>query len=239
MPFSLNADKFLESSLGLDQFGIGQLRSVEWGRKYLWSFNFLKLDENIQGLQIPPKPFDKFFPCVDIDENESTIEVFNGEAYGTAFQVPLKGAVSTVRVTFIDDNNHTLYNFFNNWMKNDILNGGRYITPLEEAVKAIEIRRVKLSSLSDYANEIGSLVGLTESSDNGISATSKYWVFPTGDLVYNGGSTSDTQMYSVNLVVAGAVNSETADGGLGNTLQNVVRSLGGTAILGGVGRLLG
>ena len=239
MAFSLNADKFLESALGLDEFGIGQLRSVEWSRKYLWSFNFIQLDNNIKGLQIPPRPFDKFFPCVDVDETESVLETFSGSAYGKDFRTPLRGGVSTLRITFIDDQKNTLYNFFNNWIKVDILNNGRYVTPLEEAVKAVEIRKVKLASLTDYAQEVGNLVGLTERSDNSINDTSKYWVFPEGDITFNGGSTSDTNIYSVNLVVAGLVNSESADGGLGDTLQNIVKSLGGTAILGGVGRLLG
>lgn len=237
MAFNLNADKFLESALGLDEFGIGQLRSVEWSRKYLWSFNFLKLDNNIKGLQIPPKPFDKFFPCVDIDETRLALEVFNGEAYGTSFRVPQKGSVGTVRITFIDDQKNTLYNFFRNWMGEDILNGGRYVTPLEEAVKAVEVRRVKLASLSDISAEVGSLVGLTEQSDNSISDSVRYWVFPEGDITYNGGSTSDTQIYTVNLVIAGEVNSESADGGLGDTLQNIAKSLGATALLGGAGRL--
>ena len=251
----LNPDQFLESSLGLDEFGIGQLRSVEWSRKYLWSFNFINIDtvgtgafdsgSQIKGDIAPSKPFhirgngSSFFPCVDVDETDAILETFNADAYGTNFRVPLKGAASTIRITFIDDQNNTLYNFFRKWNKQDILNNGAYITPLEEAVKAVELRKVKLASLADYGAQAASLVGLGSQKDNSIADSSKYWVFPEGDITFNGGSTSDVNTYSITLVVAGLVDDQSADGGQGNALQNIVKSLGATAILGGIGGLLG
>ena len=78
----LSIDSLLESSLGLDEFGIGQLRSVEWSRKYLWSFGFVDLGSDIRGAVGPSGPFavgnagPSFFPCIDIDDTQQILETF-------------------------------------------------------------------------------------------------------------------------------------------------------------------
>lgn len=235
----LNVDKMLESSLGLDEFGIGQLRSIEWSRKYLWSFGFVDLkDPNTRGDAGPKKPFNSFFPCVDVDETITTLNTFQGEAYMTNFKVPQSGDIKSLKVTFLDDQENSLYNFFQNWINTEILNNGRYVSPLEECVKAVKLNKLKLASIGEIIQEVGSLAGFTNE-ENSIQNSNTYWVFPEGAITYNGGSSSEVNIYSVDLVIAGVVDLNKADGGLSDTIANVARSLGASAVLGGVGRILG
>ena len=239
MGFTLNADKLLDSVLGLDKTGIGLIRSIEWSKKYLWSMTFLALDSTVRGLQTPGAPFDVFFPAIDVDEQFMALQSFQSDAYLTNFQVPEKGEASSLKVTFIDDQKNTLYNFFAKWIQVDILNNGQYVSPLEECVKAIEIRKIKHASLGELISGIASLAGLSDFEDAKISESNKYWVYPTGALVWNGASTSDVNIYSIDFVVGGIVNQKSADLNASDSIANIARSLGATAILGGFGKILG
>ena len=45
----LNLDKIIDEAFGLNNIGIGQVRSVEWGKKFLWDLKFTNPDQNKQG----------------------------------------------------------------------------------------------------------------------------------------------------------------------------------------------
>jgi len=45
---------------------IDQIRSVEWGKKYLWDIQFPDA----------PAPFDVFFPAADLDETPAVLESY-------------------------------------------------------------------------------------------------------------------------------------------------------------------
>lgn len=249
----LNVDKMLEGSLGLDEFGIGQLRAVEWSRKYLWSFNFVDFNSPIsassffknpfatpktrQSTATPKAPFDKFFPAVDVDINEITSNGFQSDAYMTSFKVPQKQDLVTLKLTFYDDQDNTIYNFMRHWVKNEIYNGGRYVSPLSDCVKAVELRKIKLASIGDFIGGASAALTGSKSSDASIAEIQHLWVIPDGQMPWNGSSNSEAHMYTMDFVVVGEANPSLPDGGLGNTLLNIGKSLGASAILGGAGTL--
>jgi len=243
----LNVDKAVEKALGLDEFGIGRLRSIEWSRKYLWSIGFIDIapQNELSGSSSPIGPYSPsergevgFFPCVDVDETQATLQTLSADVYGTTLRVPQRGELTTLKVTFIDDAENTLFKFFRDWIALDILNGGEYVSPIEECVKAIELRKMKYASIADYGATIGAAIGVNDGADsNPITEVTRYWVFPEGSITYNGGSTSDVNTYSIDLVAAGEFNTLSADNGLGDTLGNIARSFGAGALTGGIGTL--
>jgi hypothetical protein len=98
-----------------------------------------------------------------------------------------------VEMTFNDDERNTLFSFFKYWFES-ISNKG-ITAPLSKCVKLISINRLN---------------SLTEVVGAGI-----YWVFPTGDLAWEGNSESSASEYTVRFVIAGEVEwkdtSSTAD----------------------------
>lgn len=255
----LNADKLIEGSLGLDSVGIGQLRAIEWSRKYLWSFNFVDFDgsttittpdnksffnnpfkdkNKFRGSDNTPQaPFDSFFPAVDVDVTEITVNNFQSDAYMTSFKVPQKMDLNTLKITFYDDQDNSLYRFMRDWVTIDIFNRGRYVSPLADCVRAVELRKIKLASIGDYASSIASAVTSSKNKDASIAEIQHFWVIPDGQLPWNGSSNSEANLYTMDFIIVGQAEPSLPDGGLNNTLLNIAKSLGASAVLGGAGVL--
>jgi hypothetical protein len=86
-------------------------------------------------------------------------------------------------LTFFDDSNNTILNWLREWINTTILNNGQYVSVLEDSIKPVQI--LKLNQQRD------------------IIQTTSYYVFPEGQIVYNGDSDSSPQQYSVNFVITG------------------------------------
>lgn len=248
-----NLNSLLESTLGLNEFGIGQLRSVEWSRKYLWSVKFLdehapgsvfrneplKDNPTFAGSQVPDEPFGDFFPAADIDIDESTMRTRSEDGYYGPIEFPEDTDVKSMRLTFMDDQNNTLYKFFKDWINIRITGRRRYTLPITECLKQVEVRKLKLVSIGEFATGLAGDLGPGEPQGNGsIADIDQYWVFPRGAIQYNANSQSETHLYSVELVIAGNVQEDVGDGGFGDAATNIARVFGAGALTGGLGNIL-
>jgi len=93
----------------------------------------------------------------------------------------LKTSNLQVTVSFIDDVNNTILNFFEKWINTEILNDGEYISTLETATKSLFIAK--------------------QTGDREIIDLVRYDVFPEGEINFVGNSESAGSVYSVNLIV--------------------------------------
>jgi len=156
-----------------------QIRSIEFGRSYLWDFL-------IDGA---PPPFDRFFPAIEITETTAVLESRTFEVYGTSIEIPMRGNVRRVEITFVDDEAGTGLNFFTNWISNEILRetarGGITIATLQEASKRIIVE--KLNARRETLKQ------------------NTYMVFPRTELQFQGNSESGGVIYQIPLVVTGVI----------------------------------
>lgn len=152
---------------------IEQIRAIEWGASYQWD------------IMIPsaPSPFDAWFPAADVDEDLANLETYAFDSSQHTFKIPRSGTQTNLRITFYDDVKHTLLYWFENWINNTILNHGKYVTPLLESVKLVQL--TKLNSRRE------------------VMRTSSYFVFPEGPVQFSGKTQSDVNQYSVSFVIAG------------------------------------
>jgi len=160
-----------------------QLREIEWGKKYLWDIKF----------EDAPEPFDEFFPAADVDESKARLETFTLERYITNIQIPHRTAIRNIRLTFFDDQDNTLVDWLDDWINRKIFridsNSGFQISSvasLEESVKLVQLLK--------FSSDRVSLI------EGGIIS---YWVFPEGELIFNGSSSSDAQTYTQNFIIVG------------------------------------
>lgn len=158
---------------------IDNVRSVEWGRKYLWDVKF-------DGA---PKPFDEWFPAVEIDEELATLQTHSVEGYLSSYDIPLRSGQHNLKVTLEDDEDNVLSQWFADWINKEILHldnpTGSHVSTLSSSVKLFHL--IKLNSRRESIQ------------------ASDYWVFPKGTIVWNGTSQSGSQQFSVNLVISGTV----------------------------------
>lgn len=216
-----NLTKLVDNALGLNDVGIGRLRSTEWAKKYLWELKFVNAISNDQVQNpTPNSPFDEWFPAIDIEENVANLETLTKDVYGTNFSIPLKGSLKTMKITFLDDINHTVFNFMRNWINVEILNNGLYTSTLEKSIKAVQV------------NQLNNARGMVESTT--------YAIFPQGSLTRVGSSSSDGQAYSMDFTIAGVLSTTTGESTspLGDTLTNIAKNLGRSALGGLIGRNL-
>ena len=158
--------------------GIDAIRAVSWGKSYLWDLRFIDADL--------PAPFNTWFPAQEVEENTANLESFSFDAGYTQYKFPSKGGPRSVRITFIDDANHSLYSWLDNWINKTILNDRKYVASLDKSVKRLEV--VKLNH------------------DRQIIRRRSYFVFPEDNLTFRGSSGSELLIYSVNFHVAGITN---------------------------------
>jgi hypothetical protein len=186
----LNIEKQLRDALGQNEYGINQLRNVEWGKKYLWSVRFM--DEK------PPAPFNEFFPATDITIPEAILENYIIEFGQDSFKIPHKTNAKDLSITFFDDSKRTLLTWFKNWVEIDILNNGQYVSCLlDDHLRTVGLGRVK------PVREIE--VFLMDNSNEKIKETKAvYKIIPEGTIEWSGSSASEIPMYTVNFSVVDA-----------------------------------
>lgn len=159
---------------------LDQLIAVEWGAKYLWDIQF------VGGIRspAPPAPFDAFFPAVDVEEDLAHLDSYNFDGPQDQYKVPMSSSTLHLRVTFYDDEKHTLLTWLKTWINTTILNDGQYVSTLDACIK-----KVFLVKLDHRRKPVGT--------------TAAYWVYPEGTITYSGDSASDPLMYTVSFVITG------------------------------------
>lgn len=154
---------------------IEQIRSVEWGKKYLWDVKF-------QGA---PTPFTDWFPAVDVDEGVASLNSYSFNSQMSTHKVPMGSSLKEVKLTFYDDESQTLINWIRDWINIEILNNGEFVSTLDKCVKLLQVTKL--------------------TSQRTILQTASYHVYPEIDLAFNGSSHSDAQLYTVPFIVAGVI----------------------------------
>ena len=200
MPISLNLTKNIEKLLGADQYGVGALRSIEWGKKYLWDVSFS--NNNL------PEPFNKFIPAVDIEEDRAILESHTVEAYLSSYKIPQKSGVKGLKITFHDDINNTILNWLSDWINIEILNNGDFISPLSSCVKLCTVKKLQNNKRLNEVND-----------------AKTYAVYPEGTLTYSGSSSSDAQLVSADFVVVG-INTKKVEGRDFDFMRDIVNRVG-------------
>ena len=115
---------------------IENIRSVQWGAKYLWDIRFPDL--NISGLNIKgaPHPFNTWFPASDVSEDIGNVNTYDFETPQSSFKIAKNSSSLQVRVTFFDDEKNTLLNWLDTWVNKDIFNRdkneGNYVSTLDK-----------------------------------------------------------------------------------------------------------
>jgi len=215
----LNVDKMVDAALGLSDVGINQLRSIEWGKKFLWDILFIDPQDHIGT---PPEKarglgrrFEKFFPASDVRENIAILSSYEWQIYMSTFKTPRQTSLFDIDLTFFDDSEDTLLNWLNDWINITILNNGRFLTPLEQCVRLVQLR--KLNGRREAISE------------------NTYWVYPEGPISYSGSSSSDPKQYFVKFIIAGKASGTDREGS--STIETLVRSFGRQIVSGGLGQL--
>lgn len=158
---------------------IEQLRAVEWSSSYLWDIRF-------SGQSSPPRPFNKFFPAQDVEENLTTLESYQFDLNHKSVKIPHKSSLRTLQITFSDDEQNTLLSWLHEWIDGVIFNGnGGSVAVLEEAVRRVDL--VKMDARRD------------------VIQTSSYWVYPEGPLTFSGTSEAKMHQYNIQFIIAGRI----------------------------------
>jgi hypothetical protein len=157
---------------------VEQLRAVEWGAKYLWDIKF----EPTQGAPLPT-PFNEWFPAIDVEEDLSHVDSYSFETAQDTVKVPMHSTSLGLRVTFLDDSNHSLLNWFKDWMNLTIFNDGKFVSSVNSSIRQITL--LKLNQRKE------------------VVSNNVYWVYPEGTITFSGDGTSDHVTYNVHFVIVG------------------------------------
>lgn len=203
----LRADKLYESTLGFDKSGIGQLRNVDYAKKYLWEVSFGGRGSDTLP---PPAPFDDFFPAVDIDMDEATLETYEYEQYMSSYEIPFKTSSNGIGLTFNDNDDYALFKWISDWINIDILNHGHFMSALLDDHRIVSkrdpdaigvdsfgisrsvmpLRRMKVTMLTPGRKAV---------------MTRQFLVFPKGKLIFNGTQQSQAQVYTMSFHIVSII----------------------------------
>jgi hypothetical protein len=146
------------------------MRKVSWGIKYLWEVSI----DGVGG------SFKEFFPATDVQDTVATVDTHEIMTSISTFEVPKSTSAKGIDITFLDDEQHTLYNFFKKWMTEEILNNEKYVSTVEKSSKLVTIR--KLNKKRETIQ------------------TDSYYAFPKGELAFAGDNSSEAPSYTVTLI---------------------------------------
>jgi len=207
MPFGLpnieqSISKFLEGKKG-----ITLIRAVEWDKKYLWTVDFKDIGEDAVN---PPPPFDDFFPANDVSLPVSIIESNTFDLPQSSIKLPYRSNTSEITVTFYDDEKKQLLKWFKDWMELDLMNDGRFVSGLQDNHKIVTnldsfgvmrnvrpIRPMRIALLDAFKDEV---------------MVWQCYVYPEGNLEWNGGQGSDAQLYTLSFVVVKMIDEKAGKG---------------------------
>lgn len=156
-------------------------RRIEWARSWTWDIQFE--DKSIPG------PFNQWFPATEVEEGLYNLEAYPVPGVIGTYEIPKSWVMLSLSITFIDSAYLDLENWLVNWVNTTIFGGGRYVAPLNECLKKVNILK---------------LTGKKE-----IVSASSYLVFPTGPLSYSGNSTADVITHQVEFRIAKVLSRET------------------------------
>jgi hypothetical protein len=200
-PTNLNFKKQLSSLIGFDKFGIDQMRSVEWGRKYLWAIKFL--DTNVEL----PTVFKDYFPASDVEFPVGSLDSFGFDLAQSSYKVPQRSQIKQMSVTFFDDINGSLLKWFRDWIEIDILNFGQFISCINDEHHILEEQSGQTTDSFGAERKVSPVRTIQidqlkpDLEPTGLSYILK--IYPEGEINFTGASASEATTYTVNFVIVG------------------------------------
>jgi hypothetical protein len=158
---------------------IEKLRSVEWGRSYLWEVVF----------PTAPPPYNEWFPATSVTENLWSVEMRPIELPYTTTEIPGSSSAFGFTLGYQDDANHTLTSWFEQWVNEIMLPGDRPRLYVSEMVRPVMLLKYQpnhelLKTRNSY---------------------SQYWVLPKGEQNFEGSNQSDGITMNVDMVIMGVI----------------------------------
>ena len=170
------------------------LGNLEWSRGYLW---YVELDD------VPP-PFHRTgvlgLPVTDILYTVSDGEHYYWSSGIDTFSVPLNKNLCTIDLTMYDDEQATLFTFFERWY-NSIYNSRLGVLPATEACKNISIYKLtsSRSKLIRYAYNYDMSTHLEHAKNT--TDGRNFLVYPKGPLQEQEKIESNPRTYKIELVI--------------------------------------
>lgn len=191
------------------------LRNIAWSRGYLW---YAELD----GV---PNPFHRGgvlgLPCKSVSVNP----LVEGESLDIPsstinMKVPQNcGALGTIQMTLLDDEQGTIYQFFERWY-NEVYNPYYGVLPVTEACKQLSLYRQKASRRNvkrvyyDIDNSVNNIIKTYTNIETNMKMPKEtdayeFLVYPTQNLSFNWQTdANDLMTLDVNLQIAYFVNQD-------------------------------
>lgn len=163
---------------------IDSLMEIDWSRSYLWDAKFMPAPAGFTQYEMPPHPFDDWFPATDYDETARTSQSLMLSFHNSLFKVPQGAADMSINLTYMDDINFSLSNWVKRWYD-------EIYSITEGTAMLSEIVRLLIVAKLNFKHEI-------------IQST-KFLVYPEASLLIQGSSDSDSKSQILNLVVAGTM----------------------------------
>jgi hypothetical protein len=172
----------LNNTINSSLNNINQLRSIEWSKKYLWDVIFIpNTDKTLV-------PFDRWLPAVSVDDTVATIKSHQIQGSLVDFSIPLNQESTSITISFIDDINMTLYQWFKHWINVGIFNSGSGVSYIDKCLRTIQLQK-----LDNNLEPISTVV---------------YLVYPISSIQYSGSSDTGNHTLEVRLQKVGVVRSE-------------------------------
>ena len=214
---SLNA---LASSFIANQFKIippdhvakvTDLKGIDWAKSFLWSFKFEQssifgkvrgANGGLKNYDLP-KGYHSWFPCIDLVDSLQVVENKSIQTAFSTYDIPMGSTPKSLKISFIDDQQHTILRWFEDWMnyvlrKDVSLSGSRDLD--ETQIKSDTNAEGGILPLKNAARQV-KYYQLNSKYTEVIERT--YLVSPTGDITFNGNSSSDMLQYSIDLNIVG------------------------------------
>jgi hypothetical protein len=182
------------------------LANLNWSRGYLW---YVTLD----GV---PSPFHENgvlgFPATEVTYEISDGKEFQWDGAMESFAVPQRRGLCSVKITLLDDEQATMFTFFERWF-NGIYNNRAGVLPVSEASLKMHITKLKATrtpATRHYhksevdSNQRGTTGGLLSKVLNPSAKATDFrtlLVFPRGPLQEVLNSDNGPRMYSIDLVI--------------------------------------
>lgn len=170
------------------------IRNLNWSRGYSW---YVELD----GV---PSPFQRGgvigLPVTSINFQVNKGQSFTWESAVEEFSVPLKKSLCTVQLTLLDDEQGTIFTFFERWF-NNIYNSNYGILPVAECCKCLSIYKLKSTRTKVHRNIVRDIYGPNPTYNFENVNSRNFLVYPEGPLIEDEQLTSEPRKYSIELVI--------------------------------------
>lgn len=168
---------------------IDQIRQIEWDQGHLWDVSFSET-VNKQHKSKLISPFSDWFPAESVNDERFSLSTFDQELHQfSGFPFPSGAQQRSITLGFYDDINNTLLKWVTKWVKTDILNDGKFLTPLARCTKIL--RLAKLNSQRQM---------VPDSQNPNIFS---YLVIPSGSAEFQGSENPSSTVYSVRFLIVG------------------------------------